>query len=132
MIEDFEEKRAFTSEFNEAKFQILRLHNSWEKCKDYSHSGKLMQWNWELDNIFAELSTDAENEDNGKESNRKESKQGYTDKIKKLNELVAENKKNSEKLYLILRMKERILKRLQDVSGKGSKRKADDEDDIDT
>ncbi len=86
-----------------------------------------MDWNWELDNIFEELSTDAEHEDENQKKHLT-----YAQKIKTLNGLVANYKTNNEALYNILRMKAKILKRLQDVSGKGSKRSSGDDDGIDS
>ncbi len=122
-----DEKREMTSDFNEAKLQILRLNNLWEKCATCARSGRLIDWNWELDNIYGELSTDAEKQDEDKKE-----KETYSHKIKKINGLIAKHQKDGNGLYLILRTKEKILKRLQDNAGKGSKRSSDDEDDIDT
>ena len=81
--------------------------------------------NCELDDIRGELSHDEELKDEGKPEIQK-----YSYKIDKLNELIAEYRDDDVKLYKILRMKERILRRLQDDAGKGSKRSSGDEDDI--
>lgn len=121
------EKRELTSDFNEGKLQIYRLNNSWERFQNKLREGLLTESNWELDDICGELSKDAENRDLNLEETQK-----YSYKIKKINELVAKYKYSPEKLYLILRMKEKILRRLQDAAGKGSKRSEADEDDIDT
>ena len=123
-------KRDLTSDFNEAKLQIFRLNNSWERFGTAIRSGRFLEGkgaNWELDDIFGELSTDAENMDEDKEEKEK-----YSYKIKKVDELISKNEDNNDAVYRILRTKERILRRLQDKSGKGSKRSSEDEDDIDT
>lgn len=128
--EYLETKRDLTSDFNEAKLQVFRLNNSWERFSTAIRSGKFMDdkgANWELDDIHGELSHDEELKDEGKEETQK-----YSYKIKKLNELIAKYRDDDVKLYKILRMKERILRRLQDEAGKGSKRSSEDDDDIDT
>ena len=128
--EYLETKRDLTSDFNEAKLQVFRLNNSWERFSTAIRSGKFMEdkgANWELDDIYGELSHDEELQDELKEGIDK-----YSYKIMKLNELIAEYRDDDTKLYKILRMKERILRRLQDEAGKGSKRSSEDEDDIDT
>ncbi len=123
-------KKDLTSDFNEAKLQVYRLNNSWERFSTAIRSGRFMEdkgANWELDDIYGELSHDEEIKDEFKEGTNK-----YSYKINKLNELIAKHKDDDVKLYKILRMKERILRRLQDEAGKGSKRSSEDEDDIDT
>ncbi len=123
-------KRDLTSDFNEAKLQIFRLNNSWERFGSAIRVGRFLGdkgANWELDDIFGELSTDAENMDDGIGENKT-----YSHKIKRLDELIAKNIYSNDALYKILRAKERILRRLQDEAGKGSKRSSQDEDDIDT
>ncbi len=128
--EYLETKRDLTSDFNEAKLQVFRLNNSWERFSNAIRSGNLIGVkgaNWELDDVHGELSHDEELKDESREGEER-----YSHKIKKLNDLIAENKDSDDKLYMILRMKARILRRLQDEAGKGSKRSSDDEDDIDT
>ncbi len=123
-------KKDLTSDFNEAKLQVFRLNNSWERFSTAIRSGRFIDdkgANWELDDIYGELSHDEELQDEGKEETQK-----YSYKIGKLNELIAKYREDDTKLYRVLRMKERILRRLQDESGKGSKRSSEDEDDIDT
>jgi len=123
-----EEKKDLISDFNEAKLQVLRLNNSWERFSTAIRTGRFMGEkgaNWELDDIYGELSHDEELKDVNKEE-----KQKYSYKINKLNELIAEYRNDEIRLYKILRMKARILKRLQDEAGKGSKRSAEDEDEI--
>jgi len=123
-----EEKKDLISDFNEAKLQVLRLNNSWERFSTAIRSGKFIGEkgaNWELDDIYGELSHDEELKDMDKEETQK-----YSYKINKLNELIAEYRDDEVRLYKIIRMKARILRRLQDVAGKGSKRSSEDEDDI--
>jgi len=127
----FDEKKGMTSDFNEAKLQIFRLNNSWERYSTAIRNGNFLDnggANWELDDIFGELSTDAEQLDVNKEENER-----YHHKLDKLNSLISSNRDNEVKLYKIMRTKEKILRRLQDESGKGSKRSSiGDDDDIDS
>jgi len=108
-----------TSEFNEAQNQILRLGNQWNNFSEAILSGNFLGAkgaNWILDNIFGELSPDAEKED----KNSKE-EQKYSTKIKKIDELISNYKHNTIKLYKLLRFKEKILRRLQNDAGKGAR-----------
>lgn len=123
-------KKDLVSDFNEAKLQVFRLNNSWERFSVAIRSGKFMDdkgANWELDDIRGELSHDEELQDEGKSE-----KQTYSSKLNRLNELIAKYRDDEVRLYKILRMKEKVLRRLQDESGKGSKRSSEDEDDVDT
>lgn len=123
-----QEKKDLVSDFNEAKLQIFRLNNRWESFSNKIRGGELEEANWELDDIYGELSTDAEYQDEGKNEG-----DTYNFKLRRLNELIAEHRMNPHKFYMILRMKERILRRLQEEAGKGGKKSSTDyEDDIDT
>jgi len=86
--------------------QIYRLNSLWEECGRLANHGNLIAWNWRLDTIWRELSTDAEDKD--------------FDEIKKINNEIGENKKDKEKLYPILNKKEIFLRKLQNKQGKGS------------
>jgi len=122
-----ENKDDLTSDFNEAKNQIMRLGNSWNQFSSAMLSGNFMGdkgANWVLDNVFGELSTDAEKQD----ADTKEEIEKYEIKIKKINKLIGEYRDDEVKLYKILRMKEKILRRLQDVAGKGARYSYADED----
>jgi len=119
------ERKNLISDFNQAKFQILRLNDRWERCHTFAHSGKLDDWKWELNDAWRELSVDAFYEDEGKKK-----ADTFSYKIGKLNELIAKNQNNRAKLYRILETKEIMLRRLEDRAGKGSKRREADEDDM--
>jgi len=125
--EYYEEKKNLTSDFNQAKLEILRLNNRWESFGTKIRSGDLINANWELDSIWGELVRDEEIQDKDSEEAEK-----YNTKLRKINELIAKHQDYPDKFYLILRFKERILRRLQDVAGKGGKRSSEDEDDVDT
>lgn len=130
MDEYEKEKSNLLSDFNEAKLQIFRLNNAWERYSTAIRSGNFVGpkgANWELDDIYGELIRDAEIED---EHNKTEEQ--FMSKMDKVNNLIPKYKHNQLVLYKIMRMKERILRRLQDMSGKGSKRSSEDEDDIDS
>lgn len=122
---DYSDKKELLSSFNEAKFQIIRLHSLWQKCNTLSQTGQLTRWKWDLDTIWRELSPDALAIDKNKEDKEK-----YSTKIKELNENIAKSK-GKDDIYQALQEKEIFLRCLQDEVGKGSKRTDRDEDDID-
>ena len=122
-----ENKDDLTSDFNEAKNQIARLGNSWNQFSSAMLSGNFMGdkgANWILDNVFGELSTDAEKQDKDMDEEIKK----YKVKIKDINKLIGEYRDDDVKLYKILRMKEKILRRLQDEAGKGARYSYSDDD----
>lgn len=108
------------SEYNEAKFQIIRLHNLWVNCNNYRRTAQLQHLAWELDTIWDEISSKAMLHD------------------KKLSEkvVVIDKKISSIKdddridnfdgvFYYLLRQKYRLLKWIQEVIGMGGKMKED-------
>ena len=113
MPEDFSDKQKLMSDFNEAGFQIYRLHKLWEICNDMANPEKVdyCKYKFTLDRIWVELSADAKQKD----------KEKYFGEIKILNEKIAKNK-NRDELYQALQEKEIFLKCLQDDVGKGSKK----------
>ena len=124
-----DERKELISDFNEAKFQILRLHLLWQSCNSLSQSGKLIQWKWKLDIIWRELSVDAAEKDKSIDKD----KDKYFTRVKELNNSIAEaeEQKNREELYKTLQKKEIFLRQLQEDAGKGSRKHAHDEDDMD-
>ena len=133
------------SEFNEAQFQILRLHNLWTACNNNSQQGNLESWKWKLDNIWRELYADAKSyvlKGKKKDKEKQENTLNEFEKeINKLNENIMNaekeinenrmNKLSKSKLYKALTDKEMYLRYIADLFGKGSRRKADDEDRMD-
>ncbi len=119
---DFKEDKKLISEFNEAKFQVLRLHNSWVLCNSYRRGGKLTSWKWELDTIWDELSSKA-----------KKRGEDFSDKVKKIDGAIEKDEKSKKQssIYNGLREKHRFLKEVQDNVGMGGKMKEEGEDDID-
>lgn len=119
LYEDTEDK--LISEFNEAKYQIYRLHNIWTECKFLRERGKLMQVRWKLDSAAIELWDDAMRLDEGKD--KKDEKEKYTSKILNLDKEISDavKAKNIELFYTKLMEKEILLRKLQNESGKGSK-----------
>lgn len=114
-----------TSDFNEAKFQIYRLHILWVTCNNLSNEGKLEEWKWKLDTIWRELSPDAKYKDKNKE---KEATYFYNVEI--LNKKITEAKERND-LYNALQEKEVFLRCLQDEVGKGSKKSSTEIEDFD-
>lgn len=118
----YDEKKELISDFNEAKFQIFRLHDLWQGCNAAATVGNLSLWKWKLDCIWRELSPDAKKRD--------DSGSKYCEEIKKLNSDIttAQRSRNDGKLYQALSEKEEFLRQLQDDVGKGSRRRSTDED----
>ena len=65
-MEKFNDKKVALSEFNEAGYQILRLHDHWNDCSKFSRVGNYDMWKWTLDMIWLELSPDAEQGQTGR------------------------------------------------------------------
>jgi len=107
------------SEFNEAKFQIFRLHNIWMECKLFRERGKLIAWRWKLDTAMIELWNDAVRLDEHKEKEE----DTYVFKLNKLNEDIIKvlAEKNLSEFYDILMKKEMMLRKIQEDAGKGAK-----------
>lgn len=122
-------KSDITSEYNEAKFQILRLHILWLGCNNISKSGNLDGWKWTLDCIWRELSIDALSKGGAEKDGQPSKDNIYYNRVKELNEDITKAQSNANK-YDALQTKEIFLRWLQDtVAGKGSKRRASDEED---
>lgn len=114
------------SEFNEAKFQIFRLHNIWVDLRNLREKGNLVKINWILDSAQLELATDA----NRLDENIKEEEKKYSSKLKKLDEEILKSFTSADKkeLYKYLKEKETLLRILQQDAGKGGRlRDADDD-----
>ena len=124
-----DERKELISDFNEAKFQILRLHLLWQSCNSLSQSGKLIQWKWKLDTIWRELSVDATQKDKSIDKD----KDKYFTRVKELNKNIAKAQEDNkrEEVYETLQKKEIFLRQLQEDAGKGSRKHAHDEDDMD-
>lgn len=117
--------KELTSDFNEAKFQIYRLHILWTTCNNLSFEGKLSEWKWKLDSIWRELTPDARYKDKGKEK-----ADTYFYKNDMLNDKIAKAKGRVE-LYNALQEKEVFLRCLQDEVGKGTKKSSTEMEDFD-
>lgn len=141
--------RDVTSVYNEAVFQIQRLHNEWLKANALSKAGRYKEWRFTLDAIWRELSRDAIKKESGKLDPEKyaeieKDNPWFTEwnrLVKELNS--AEQKdlviqKQNPKMkgvvalyrYPALSKMEIFLRGLQDAVGKGGKYKSDEEDDM--
>jgi hypothetical protein len=106
-----------SSNFNEAQWQINRLHNSWINCKHYRTKGDLFNWRWELETIWSELRSDAKRikKDIPWEDNEYNIKTSALDKAINISVRIS----NAKLLYDLLDRKEKHLRWLQDDAGKG-------------
>src|SRR3990167_10459168 len=121
---DFQEpdfKKELTSDFNEAKYQIYRIHLDLLDCRSYAKKGGLIGWKWVLDHLWLELAADARAKIGKDDTENK-----YFKRIAELNEEIAKNEKNRNMLYKALQEKEMFLRFLQDDVGKGGKRSSTD------
>ncbi len=112
------------SEFNEAKYQILRLHYIWLQAKQHREAGKFNNVRWALDSAEIELWQDIQIID--EDISDKDKK--YEKKIKDINDKIEENKNNPAEFYKNLQEKEKILRIAQEKAGKGAKRRTDDDE----
>jgi hypothetical protein len=103
-----------SSIFNEAGFQINRLHNAWMNCKRYRTQGDLLSWRWELESIWSELYVDAIR---ASKDNEEDILLGMRTIDKLINRSAQTN--NNTVLYNLLDKKEKRLRLLQDQAGKG-------------
>jgi len=114
------------SEFNEAKFQILRLHNIWAECKYLREKGKIISWRWRLDTATIELWNDAKRLDKDKNKDEDSYIKGLELIDKEVKKAIED--KNPAELYVKLVEKEKLLREIQEKSGKGARYKSVDED----
>lgn len=114
------------SEFNDAVFQIERLHNLWNECKYLRQRGRLIAYYHSLDSVEIELYPDAIRLD--KESGEKAIK--WIESISSFNKEIKEAyaKHQVSTFYQKLMDKEKLLRSLQFASGKGGKYKNEDDD----
>lgn len=102
-----------SSEFNEAALQIFRLNELYTRAHAQRAKGQFNGWNITLDSIETELDPDKK---------RSDLKDVYQNRIDTINSLM--NKRNIKRgiIYRLLADKEKLLRKLQDDCGKGSKR----------
>ena len=111
-MDDFSDKKTFTSLYNEAAFQINRLNNLWSLCNNYARIGNLSGWKWLLDRIWVELAADA------KEKNEDKYFPGNRECNTAIGKAMTKNQ-----LYNALQEKEIFLRCLQEAVGKGGKKR---------
>ena len=117
-MEDYVPKEV--SKYNEASFQIMRLHEFWVRAEAYANAGMFDKWKFILDSIWRELYSDVLRMT---DENRRTTKNM---KIK-INTEIAQAK-NQTKLYQALIKKHEFLKEIQDRSGKGAMYVDEDEE----
>lgn len=112
------------SEFNESMLQIQRLHNHWLDFDKFIKRGDFSSARWELDSIEGELFWDA------KRIDRDDDETGYVKQLFVINKTIKISffKIHPVKVYNLLREKERLLREIQQESGKGARYKSEDED----
>lgn len=111
--------RQQVSQYNEAKFQIIRLHNHWIKADLYSNNGNFPRWKFILDTIWRELYADVKKNPKSKE---------WVEENKELKSQIA-NSKTKSHIYESLNDRHEFLKYIQDKVGKGSRYADEDSED---
>jgi len=119
----FNDSKIALSEFNEAQFQILRLHDCWNDCNRFIKQGNFDQWKWTLDVAWNELFPDVQ------KIKKKGGKEWYLKEFSKCNKRI-QIAKTKNQTYFALMKKHQFLKNLQDDVGKGSKRASTYGDDL--
>jgi hypothetical protein len=122
---DKEEKKI--SEFNESMLQIQRLHNHWLELARFREQGDLGKAKFKLDSIEIELMNDI-HEFTDDETNYKNE---IDDINKKISNLDTKKVSSIIKLYKFIKEKEIILRKVQQLCGKGSRYKDFSEDEMD-
>lgn len=110
-MDKFNDNKKLMSDFNEAGFQILRLHDIWVRCGTAAARGELDKWKWLLDRAWIELASDA----------KKKNEEKYFKEVNELDKNVTTAKKRNE-IYAALKEKEIFIRCLQDDVGKGARR----------
>ena len=111
------ENNTVKSDFNEANFQILRLHDlSMKYASCWIGDADYFKARWILDQIWIELSADAQEEDKNKPE-----VETYFYKVAELDKNIDTVKKDTE-IYRALQEKRIFLKLLQEQVGKGGKK----------
>jgi len=93
------------SKFDSTIAVLIRIDELWKKAHRHSTRADFIQWNFDLDRVYAELSDDANEED-------------YS-KFKEFNNRVVTAKGIKSLLYNILFEKEIFLRKLQKKLGRG-------------
>lgn len=106
----------YTSKYNEAALQIMRLNISWIKCGNFAQKGQLTEWKWELDKVWRELASDA-----AQKHTEDWHKNPINTKMTALFKLIRvnEEKRDYPAMYKWLSNTEITLRRLQNDVGKG-------------
>ena len=129
------EEAKLISEFNEAGYQIQRLHNIWLACRVAKEKGNLKDYKLLLDSAKIELNNDLEKKDSVKH-NFKERLEKLDDVIEEYSSFVFISSGNinnlnpklkdifyrmREILYKKLQKKEELIREIQEAAGKGGK-----------
>lgn len=107
-----------TSYYNESWMKTLRLAQCWNNANYYKRRGNIRKWKDELDIAFDELSSDA------KIILTKPDYENYVEqklKTANLKIIKAEKENQVAKICYWLRFKERIIRHIQNLTGRGTK-----------
>lgn len=122
------------SAFNEASYQLMRLHQLWELCHQHSMRGELDKLRWTLDRVGQELAIDAVriNGNNLDEFTQWNQKNPYLRQLSEIDDAIttAHKGRDKAKLYAALKLKEQYLRAIQDGAGKGGKYVSPSEDEM--
>ena len=111
--EEVIDKKELTSEFNEAQLQVMRLNGLWVVYHELIKEPSYRNGHKTLNAIWVELSADAKFKNLDK----------YSKGIELCNNKILKYSSNPDKLEEALNIKAIFLKDLQELAGKGSKRK---------
>lgn len=111
-----EDRNFKTSLFKDAVGQIQRLNSVWIRVTHHRENGNLGQARWVLDSAYTELSYDVE-------KLKKENKGDFQKELNDLEKNISKafRDKNRAEQYDLLVKKEVILRKVQELAGKGSK-----------
>ena len=106
--------------------QNIQLRAILNECNRQSVSGNLIKWRWLLATLTRELNYDMKKLDKNSSTEKK-----YSTRLSLIELAIVKFYKDKNKLYQLLDEKEKLLRDVQEESGKGSKRISMDEDDDD-
>lgn len=127
MYEDYDDKR-LTSVYNLTVNQNIEIRNILNDCNRFARSGKLIDWKFSIDALKRELKFDIRKLDEKKDDALK-----FSTKIDAIRLQLSKLKLPIQKTeaYELLEKYEELVREVQELSGKGTKRIYDDDDDDD-
>jgi hypothetical protein len=118
-----------TNAFNNAISQLQRINDLWRACNLASRNGDLEAWMWGLDTLQRELHYDLiilEEDNKYKKQDLDETRKA----VMTARRIAIRNEKKKSLYYKALDLYEKELRKIENISGKGTKYNTIEEDEI--